>query len=69
MRNKLAAMANTLAQDDTVDSDEIAAAIDYMEMKIRAAEARHEPVPFVAFRTRTILTIALKLRRESGLSL
>lgn len=69
MPNKFAAMANTLAQDDTVASDEIAAAIDYMELKLKNAAARNEPVPFVAFRTRTILSAALRLRQEAGLKL
>lgn len=66
MPNRFAAMANTLAQDDTVASDEIAAAIEYMEMKLKIAAARKEPVPFVAFRTRTILQAALRLRHEAG---
>ncbi|MFN7104300.1 MAG: hypothetical protein ACK4N1_16925 [Pseudorhizobium sp.] len=67
MSNRFAAMANTLAQDDTVASDEIAEAIEYMEMKLKIAAARKEPVPFVAFRTRTILQAALKLRQDAGL--
>lgn len=69
MPKKLAVMANALANDDTVASDEIAAAIDYLDMKIKDAEARGEPLPFVAFRTRTLLETALKLRRDADLSL
>ena len=69
MPKKLAVMANALANDDTVASDEIAAAIDYMDMKIKDAEVRGAPLPFVAFRTRTLLETALKLRRDAGLSL
>ena len=37
MPKKLAVMANALANDGTVASDEIAAAIDYMDMKIMDA--------------------------------
>ncbi|MCJ8519619.1 hypothetical protein ABID21_002660 [Pseudorhizobium tarimense] len=69
MPKRLATMASTLAQDISVDSDEIVAAIDYMDMKLRGAEADNKPVPFVAFRTRTILTAALKLRREAEISM
>ncbi len=69
MHNPIAMMASRLAQDDTVGSDEIAEAIDYLDTKIRTARDCHDPLPFAAFRTKTLLVAALRLRQETDLSL
>lgn len=66
MPGKLAAMAATLARDDTIGDTEIEAAIGYVDAKIRMAEEVRAPVPFIAFRTRTILTKALGIRRTGA---
>ena len=65
----IATMATRLAQDDTVGSDEIAEAINFLDAKIHAAREKCEPIPFVEFRTRTLLMAALRLRQEAGISL
>jgi len=69
MQNPIAMMASRLAQDDTVGSDEIAEAIDYLDTKIQTAKDCRDPLPFAAFRTKTLLVAALRLRQEAGLSL
>jgi hypothetical protein len=57
-------IANQLASDEAVGSEELEAAIAYLNDKIRNAKLRHEPIPFLAYRNKVIFQTTLNLRRE-----
>ncbi|SFB07104.1 hypothetical protein SAMN03159496_01680 [Rhizobium sp. NFR07] len=57
-------IAYQLASDEAVGSEELEAAIAYLNDKIRSAELRHEPIPFLAYRNKVIFQTTLNLRRE-----
>ena len=69
MQDPIAVMARRLAGDDTVCSEEIAEALDYVEEQIRSARDGQGPLPMAAFRARSLLSAALRLRQEAGNSL
>ena len=62
-------IAGRLARDEAVGSEELEAAIAYLNDKIKDAEQRNEPVPFLAHRNRMIFkaTLALRQQRHSSL--
>jgi hypothetical protein len=62
-------IANRLASDEAVGSDELEAAIAYLTDKIKDAEQRNEPVPFLAYRNRMIFRATLTLRQDLSSSL
>jgi|AraplaDrversion2_2_1032049.scaffolds.fasta_scaffold02407_9 hypothetical protein len=55
-------IAQMLAEDDAVGSEELEAAIRYLSDKIRNAEGDGQPFPFLAYRNRVIFETTLKLR-------
>lgn len=57
-------IATQLADDEAVGSEELEAAIIYLSEKIKDAEQRDEPVPFLAYRNRLIFETTLALRRH-----
>jgi hypothetical protein len=57
-------IARILANDDAVGSDELEAAINYLDAKLRNAGLRDEPVPFLAYRNKVIFEATLQLRRD-----
>ncbi|TWF57262.1 hypothetical protein [Neorhizobium alkalisoli] len=57
-------IARILANDDAVGSDELEAAINYLDAKIRDAEFRDEPFPFLSYRNKVIFEATLELRRN-----
>lgn len=59
-------IACILAQDDAVGSEELEAAISYLNNKLRSAELENEPVPFLAYRNKVIFETTLKLRRAEA---
>lgn len=69
MHSPIAVMASRLANDDTVCSEEILEALDYIERKIQSARDGSKPLPMAAFRTRSLLSAALRLRQEADHSL
>ena len=58
-------IARMLAADDAVGSEELKAAIIYLSNKLKEAECRNEPVPFLSYRNKVIFETTLKLRHES----
>jgi hypothetical protein len=62
-------IADRLASDEAVGSDELEAAIAYLTDKIKDAEQRNEPVPFLAYRNRMIFRATLTLRQDLSSSL
>jgi hypothetical protein len=56
-------IASQLASDQAVGSEELEAAIVYLNQKIRDAETRNEPIPFLAYRNRMIFKTTLALRQ------
>ncbi|CAN7188162.1 hypothetical protein [Neorhizobium sp. LjRoot104] len=54
--------ARTLAFDTAVASEELEAAISYLEQKLDSASLRNEPVPFLAYRNRMIFRTTLDIR-------
>ena len=56
--------ARMLAFDSTVASEELEAAISYLEQKLADASFRNEPVPFLAYRNRMIFRTTLDIRRQ-----
>jgi hypothetical protein len=57
-------IAHILASDDAVGSEELEAAIIYLDEKLQDAARRNEPVPFLAFRNKVIFKATLRLRSE-----
>ncbi len=57
-------IATQLAGDEAVGSTELEAAIVYLNEKIKDAEIRNEPIPFLAYRNRMIFEATLALRRD-----
>lgn len=57
-------IATQLACDDAVGSEELEAAIFYLNEKIKDAAQRDEPVPFLAYRNRLIFETTLALRHH-----
>lgn len=57
-------IARILANDDAVGSDELEAAINYLDAKIRDSEFRDEPFPFLSYRNKVIFEATLQLRRD-----
>ena len=58
-------IAHILASDDAVGSEELEAAIIYLDEKLQDAARRNEPVPFLAFRNKVIFKATLRLRSDS----
>lgn len=58
-------IAHILASDDAVGSEELEAAIIYLDEKLQDAARRNEPVPFLAFRNKVIFKATLRLRGDS----
>jgi hypothetical protein len=58
-------IATQLASDEAVGSQELEAAIVYLSEKIKNAELRNEPIPFLAYRNRVIFQTTLNLRRDT----
>nr|WP_325261663.1 hypothetical protein [uncultured Rhizobium sp.] len=58
-------IAHILASDDAVGSEELEAAIIYLDAKLQDAARRNEPVPFLAFRNKVIFKATLRLRSDS----
>ncbi len=56
-------IATQLASDDAVGSEELEAAIFYLNEKIKDAAQRDEPIPFLAHRNRLIFETTLALRQ------
>jgi hypothetical protein len=57
-------IATKLASDEAVGSEELEAAIIYLSEKIRTAERRQEPIPFLAHRNKLIFETTLALRQH-----
>jgi hypothetical protein len=58
-------IAQVLAADDAVGSEELEAAIFYLSGKLQEAEFRNEPVPFLSYRNKAIFETTLKMRRAA----
>jgi hypothetical protein len=56
------AIARMLATDDAVGSEELEAAIRYLDDKLRDCTLRNEPVPFLTYRNKVIFQTTLRLR-------
>jgi hypothetical protein len=54
--------ARILAFDTAVATEELEAAISYLEQKLDDAALRNEPVPFLAYRNKMIFRTTLDIR-------
>ena len=57
--------ARMLAFDTAVASEELEAAISYLNEKLENAASTDDPVPFLAYRNRLIFQTTLELRRRT----
>ncbi|MBP1842343.1 hypothetical protein J2046_000587 [Rhizobium petrolearium] len=58
--------ARILASDTTVTTEELEAIICYLNQKLDGACSRNEPVPFLAYRNRTLFQAVLNIRRSES---
>ncbi|MGA1804726.1 hypothetical protein [Rhizobium sp. HT1-10] len=56
--------ARILAEDQTVETAHLEAAVDYLTEKLLAAAANNEPARFITYRNRLVLEHTLCLRHE-----
>jgi hypothetical protein len=59
-------IARMLATDDAVGSEELEAAIRYLDDKLKDCSTKNEPVPFLTYRNKVIFETTLRLRYESA---
>ena len=61
-------VARSLAVEEAVGSEELEAAVHYLDNKLRDAALRDEPVPFLSYRNKLIFETTLKIRRSAAMS-
>ncbi|MDE1159560.1 MAG: hypothetical protein PW791_15050 [Neorhizobium sp.] len=59
-------IARMLATDDAVGSEELEAAILYLDDKLRDCALKDEPVPFLTYRNKVIFQTTLQLRYSNA---
>jgi hypothetical protein len=59
-------IARMLATDDAVGSEELEAAIRYLDDKLKDCSIKNEPVPFLTYRNKIIFETTLKFRYGSA---